>query len=90
MSSTPVTVTVWGVFQLVAVNVSIGNKIVPSDVSLEDKPTLTSDVGSVFSFTEKVAVAPSSEVFPEIAETVIPAVSLSAFCTEISFGFIPA
>ena len=45
------TVTVWGVFQLAAVKVRLAGETVPSVVSLDDKPIVTSAVGWLFSTT---------------------------------------
>ena len=44
-SSTPVTVTVCAVFQFALVKVSEAGDIVPSDVSEDERPTVTSAVG---------------------------------------------
>ena len=44
-SSTPVTVIVWGVSQLAAVNVSVAGETVTSPVSADVTETTTSDVG---------------------------------------------
>ena len=66
-SSTPVTVTVCGAFQLAAVKVRLAGATVPSVVSLEDRPMVTSAVGWVLSTTVKVAVPPASVVVrPEV------------------------
>ena len=54
-SSTPVTVTVCVVFQVVVVKVSDDGDTVPSLASRLVTATVTSPVGSVASFTVKVA-----------------------------------
>ena len=61
-SSTPVTVTVWAVFQVPLVNVSDQGDTVPSAVLLDDRPKLTSAVGCAVSTTVNVAVPPASVV----------------------------
>ena len=60
-SSTPVTVTVLAVFQLVVVKVSAPDTV-PSPVSLLEGVTVTSFAGAAASRTWKVAVVPSSPV----------------------------
>src|SRR2546423_10700223 len=76
-SSTPVTVTVWGVFQLAAVKVKLDGETVPSAVLPLLMGTVTFAVGWLFNTTVKVAVPPASVVVnPEAGETVTPAVSL--------------
>ena len=60
-SSTPVTVTVLAVFQLVVVKVSAPDTV-PSPMSLLEGVTVTSFAGAVTSRTWKVAVVPSSPV----------------------------
>ena len=62
---------------------------VPSPVSSELIPIITSEVGSESNTMVKVAVEPSSAVLLLIGETVIPASSSSSFITITSFGFIP-
>ena len=49
---------------------------------------LTSAVGSLLSTIVKVAVVASSDVFPEIEETVKPASSLSILVTVTSAAFL--
>jgi hypothetical protein len=61
-SLTPVTVTVRAVFQLPVVNVRLAGLTVPSDVSFELSPIVTSAVGCELSTTVKVAVPPASVV----------------------------
>ena len=82
-SLTPVTVTDWGVFQLLDVNVSVDGETVASPVSPDDTLTTTSELGWVFSTTVNVSVEPSSVtvVPPPDAATVTPAESSSAVVT---------
>ena len=82
--------TVCGVFQFRFVNVRLAGPTVPSVVSPELRPTVTSAVGRDVSTTVNVAVPPASVVGPEIGETVIPALSLSVFVTETSLTSSPA
>ena len=58
-SSTPRTVTVWGVSQPVVVKSRVAGDTVAAPVSLDDTATCTAWVGSVASWTVKVAL-PSS------------------------------
>ena len=90
LSSTPVTVTVCGVFQLADVNVTEVGLTVPSVVSLLLSPTVTSAVGCAVSTTVNVAVPPASVVVnPLVGVTVMPDASLSVFVTDTSFGSRP-
>jgi hypothetical protein len=85
-SLTPVTVAVCGTFQFALVKVTLAGLTVPSVVSLELKPMVTSAVGWVLSTTVNVAVPPTSVVDrPEVGLTVMPAVSLSV-ATETSLA----
>src|SRR5947208_1028530 len=61
-SHCPVIVTVWGMYQLLGVKVRLDRSIVPSVVSLDDRPMVTLAVGGVFRTTVKVAVPPASVV----------------------------
>ena len=62
----------------------------PSVVSLELSPTVTSAVGCEARTTVKVAVPPASVVVsPEVGVTVMPAVSLSVLLTLTSAAFSP-
>ena len=62
----------------------------PSVVSLELRPIVTSAVGCEFSTTVKVAVPPASVVVrPEVGVTVIPAVSSSVLVTGTSIASNP-
>src|SRR5688572_30146059 len=83
-SSTPVTVTVCGVLQFAAVNVSDVGETVPSVESLDERPTVTSAVGCAASVTVNVAVPPTSVVGPDDGVNVNPAVSSSVFVTDTS------
>ena len=86
VSSIPVTVTVWGVSQLLGVNVNDVGETVPSVVSSDESGIVTSSVGWVFRTTVKVWDVPSSEVSPEIVPIVKPAVSSSKLLTSTSSG----
>ena len=84
------TVTVRGVFQFAAVNVTLARLTVPSDVLLELSPMVTSAVGCELSTIVKVAVPPLSVVVrPKVGLTVMPAVSLSTLSTVTSNGLRP-
>ena len=83
-SSTPVTVTVWAMFQLAAVKVRLAGGDGAFGRVAGARPIVTSAVGWLFSTTVNVAVPPASVVSPLIAETVIPAVSLSVLVTATS------
>ena len=63
-------------------------KTVPSVVLSEIIPIVTSSVGSLFNTIVNVAVIKSSDVFPEIEETVIAATSLSIDVTVTSAAFL--
>ena len=90
-SSTPVTVAVCAVFQLRAVKVMEAGKTVPSEVSSEERPMVTSAAGWLSSTTSKVSVPPASVVTrPEVGLTVMPAVSSSVLVTETSAGSRPS
>src|SRR5437870_5481146 len=83
-SSTPVTVTVCGVFQLPAVNVTDEGETVPSAVLELDRPIVTVSVGCELSLIVKVALPLASVVTkPDVGFTVMPATSLSRFVTEM-------
>ena len=77
LSSTPVTVTVCGVFQLPFVNVKFSADTVASPVSPDVTLITTSLSGCASNTTVKVAVVPVSATVPEIAPNVKPAVSSS-------------
>ena len=71
-SSTPVTVTVWGISQLALVKVRLDLLTVPSVVSLELRPIVTSAIGRDISTTVNVAVPPASVVVrPLVGVTVM-------------------
>jgi hypothetical protein len=84
-SLTPVTVTVCGVFQFAAVNVTLATEMVPSAVLLLLSGIVTLAVGWLFNTTVNDALPPASVVVsPDVGLTVIPAVSLSVFVTDTS------
>ena len=84
----PLTVTVWGVSQLLDVNVNAVGETVASPVSPDDVLMTTSLDGWVFSTTVNVSVDPASEtvVAPPDAETVTPAESSSAVVTATAWS----
>ena len=59
-SSTPVTVTVWAVFQVTSVNVNVAGDTVASPVSPDTTANTTLEVGLVVSTTSNVSVEPAS------------------------------
>jgi hypothetical protein len=75
VSSTPVTVTVWALFQLPVVNVSVAGETVVSPVSALDKVNTTVPVGSAFKTTVNVSVVSVSETDAVVFERVNPAVA---------------
>src|SRR5258706_4431912 len=73
-SSTPVTVTVFGISASAAVNVREEGETVPSVRSELLRSMVTSEVGTEVRATVKVAVPPASEVTrPDVGVTVTPA-----------------
>ena len=65
--------------------VTLAGLTVPSVVSFELTPIVTSAVGCEFSTTVNVAVPPASVVVrPDVGVTVMPAVSLSVLVTDTS------
>ena len=83
LSSAPVTVTVWALFQLAGVKVRLAGETVPSVISLLATGIVTFAVGWLLSTTVKVAVPPDSVVVrPLVGLAVIPAglVFVSANC----------
>ena len=89
-SSTPVTVTVCGVFQLPLVNVT-EDGTVPSAVFELVRPIVTFAVGCEVSTTVNVAAPPASVVVkPLVGVTVIPAESLSVLLTDTSLALSPS
>src|SRR6187399_1562907 len=79
-SSTPVTVTVCGMFQFAGVKVKLAGATVPSVVSLDDNGIVTFAVGAVSSLTVNDAVAPVSLVnSPDVGVTVMPGVVKKTF-----------
>ena len=90
-SSTPVTVTIFGMFQLVGVNESAAGETAHSVVSLDETAINTLPVGWLLSTTVNVALPPASVVTsPDVGVTVIPAVSSSVFVAQTSFVPIAA
>ena len=72
-SSTPVSVTVWAVFQLAELNVRLAGETVPSAVLLDERPIVTFAFGCELSTTVKVAVPPASVVVrPDVGVIVKP------------------
>src|SRR5437867_1673396 len=89
-SSTPVTVTVCGTFQLAAVNVRPAAETAPSAALLDATGITTSAVGWLFNTTVKLAAPPASVVArPAVGVTVMAAASLSALVTATSGGLTP-
>ena len=89
-SSTPVTVTGCGAFQLSDVNVRLAGATVPSAVRLDERARVTFAVGCEFNTTVKESVPPASVVVsPEVGATVMPAESLSTLVAETSAAFKP-
>src|SRR6266446_10089006 len=83
-SSTPVTVTTWGVSALAGVNTSDAGDTVPSVVSDEERPMVTFAPGTDFNATVKVAVPPLSLVTrPEVGVTVKPGAPTQQAGTEV-------
>src|SRR5687767_2950263 len=76
-SSTPVTKTPLGAFQLVGVNVRVSGNGAPSSGRSEARRTTTSLMGWEVSATVKLDCAPPSLVGPDTEDTVKPAVSSS-------------
>ena len=71
-------------------NVSDAGDTVPSVVSLELRPIVTSAVGCASRTTVNVAVPPASVVVsPLVGVTVMPDVSLSVLVTLTSLAFDP-
>lgn len=89
-SFTPVTVACWGVLQFALVNVNEGGATVPSEVSLEESPIVTSAVGWLSSTIVKFWADPASVVTrPDVGFTVIPATSSSLFVAVTSDTVFP-
>src|SRR5438105_12463975 len=84
-SSTPVMVTVCGLFQLVLLKKRKPGETVPSVVSLEErtKNTLFPPPGLLVSTAVNVAVPPASVVTsPDVGLIVIPAARLEGHCVS--------
>jgi len=76
LSSTPVIVTVWGVFHVEEVNVSDVGETVPSFVFELVRLIVTLAVGWVFRTMVNVDVPPDSVVIsPDVGVTVMPGMS---------------
>src|SRR4051812_39320531 len=89
-SSTPMIVTVCGVFQFAVVKVKLDVETVPSATLLEEIPTTTFEVGFDVSAIVNDELPPASVVVrPEVGVTVKPAVSSSVLLTETSLPSRP-
>src|SRR5688500_20157362 len=87
VSSTPVTVMVWGTFQFCGVNVTEDGETMPSVVSLLVRAIVTLAVGAVSRTIVNVSGSRNSEAIrPSTGSTVMPGVSLSRFLTLTSAG----
>ena len=82
------TVTVCSALQVVVVNVRLDGDTLTSMLS-EPMATVTSPVGSVFSFTVYVPMSPSPTV-SDVGATVTPGVSLSVTVTATSCAVMAA
>jgi hypothetical protein len=84
-SFTPVTVTLWGIFQLALVNVNAAGLTVASPMSPLKMVNTTFEAGWAVRTTEKVSVVALSltDVLPPVGVTVKSATSLSVVVTEI-------
>src|SRR5688572_27853804 len=90
-SSTPVTVMVWGVFQLAEVKVRLAAETVPSVVSEEEMPMVTSAVRSEERRVGKEGGARGSEVVrPEGGLRVLAEVSQAVLVTLTSEASMPS
>ncbi len=90
-SSTPVTVTCFGMRQLAGVNESAAGDTAHSVRSLDETAMDTLSFGWLLSTTLNVAAPPASVVTsPEVGMILIPAVSSSRFVAQISFVPIAA
>ena len=83
LSSTPVTLTVWGVSQSATVKVRLAGTVA-SPVSSDVIVRTTSEVGSASRTTVNVSVLPdsSTSVDPSVSSIVNPATSSSRVSTE--------
>jgi len=75
------TVTLWGVSQLLDVNVSAVGETVVSPVSALERANTTLPVGSESRTTVNVAVVPVSDTDAVVPDSVKPAVSSSVVVT---------
>ncbi len=78
VSSTPVTVTVWALFQFELVNVNWVGDTVTSPVSADVKLMTTSPAGWESRTTENVAVVPDSATDSDVVDNVNPGLSVTA------------
>ena len=81
-SFTPVTVTVWALFQSELVNVNWAGDTVASPVSADETPSTTSEDGWAPSTAVNVVVDPASEMVILVPERVKDAVSSSEVLTD--------
>ena len=89
-SSTPVTATVCGIFQLAGVNTSDDAETVPSAVLLVARPMVTLASGATVRTTVNEAAPPSSLVTrPDVGVTETPPGSSSLLLTLTSAAFKP-
>ena len=65
------------------------SEIVPSDVSVDESPMVTSAVGCEFRTMVKSSAPPASVVVPDSVLRVIPTASSSVLVTATSVGFTP-
>ena len=79
--SSPVTVTVWATFQLLASKVSVDCDSEPWLGSLDCKLTVTDESGWLVKATVNDADAPLSDVVNEVGVTVKPATSVCTLVT---------
>ena len=87
---TPLTVTVWAIFQFNEVNVRLEADTVPSAVLLLLIGIVTFASGLLVSATVKLEVPPASVVVnPEVGPTAMPAVSSSVLLTLTPAAFRP-
>ena len=84
-SFTPVSVTVWGLLQLLLVKTRLAGETTASVGSLVEMPMVTSAVGRDSRLTAKTLVPPDSVVnSPECGFTLIPGADLTPKLTEVS------
>ena len=93
-SSTPVTVTIWGVFQLTLVKVREGVERVPSVMSSLLKPMVTSAVGWLLRTTVKEAAGPRRindklSAYPSLYEPSVLDISKVTEAKRVPIGRVP-